>query len=162
MSVTLIDWRELDDDQREAVRALALPPDQEPFAGSMAEALAVCMDADPAAVRGYAIYAAAAPVGFFILKAPPATPHWADGDAVTLHAFRIDARQQGRGYARAALAALAERARRDWPAAQQLMLAVNARNLAALGLYLACSWRDTGRQNPGPIGPQHLLDYPLA
>ncbi|MDN0074795.1 GNAT family N-acetyltransferase [Crenobacter sp. SG2303] len=128
----------------------------------MAEALAVCADADPTVVRGYAVCSAATPVGFFILKAAPATPHWADDDTVTLHAFRIDERQQGRGYARAALAALAERARRDWPAARQLMLAVNTRNLAALGLYLACGWCDTGGQNPGPIGPQHLLAYPLA
>ncbi|MCW3480069.1 GNAT family N-acetyltransferase [Neisseriaceae bacterium JH1-16] len=161
MSVALREWRQLDNEQREAVRALALPPEQEPFAGSMAEAIAVCGHADPAALRGYAVYHAATPVGFFILKAAPATPDWADDGTVTLHAFRIDARQQGRGHARAALATLAELARRDWPATRQLMLSVNMRNLAALGLYLACGWRDTGRQIPGPIGPQHLLDYPL-
>jgi len=162
MNLALREWRQLGDEQREAVRALALPPEQEPFAGSMAEAIGVCEQADAAKVRGYAIYVAATPVGFFILKAHPATPDWAGDDTVTLHAFRIDARQQGKGYARAALAALAEQARRDWPASQRLMLAVNARNHAAIGLYLACGWRDTGRLNPGPIGPQHLLDYPIA
>lgn len=149
--------------QLPALMHLELPPEQEPFAGDMAAwAQALTQRHAEGSGHGVAIVDGATVVGAFMLCRPPASPPWLnEGNALTLHAFRVDPAQQGRGHALAALAALPAYVRRHWPDTRALMLGVNARNVAAQRLYFKAGWQDTGRRHPGPIGEQLLLRLPL-
>src|SRR5690349_24663910 len=85
-------------DLRERLLGLAARPEQEAFAGRLAETLPAA-EADPHRTP-VAILADGEPAGFFVLHRGPAAgvlaPHARD---VLLRAFLVDARFQGRGIA---------------------------------------------------------------
>lgn len=155
--VTLVDWQDLAADGRAAVAALEISQRQADYAGTVAKAIDDVDAACPRHLRGFAVVAAGAVVGFLILKRPPAAPDWAGADTVTLHALMIDRRFQGAGLGRAALAAAIDTARRIWPDARRLALSVDAGNTAALSLYRAVGMRDSGPVHRGRIGLEHRL-----
>lgn len=127
--------------------------------------------ADPAAVMPedgidtFAVEHAVEVVGMFRLdRAFSVRPghEFADTSDLGLRAVLIGAQYQGRGFARALLAALPAMARETYPDKRRLVLTVNLRNTAAKSAYLKAGWQDDGGLYlGGDAGPQHVLTLPL-
>src|SRR5579884_37846 len=83
-------------------------------------------------------------VGFVELAYAPGS-----ADEYWVFHFFIDARFQGRGYARAALARLVELVAREHPEARALQLVVHPENTAAQRLYTSTGFRPTGAEHWG-------------
>ncbi|WP_338001282.1 GNAT family N-acetyltransferase [Pseudomonas brassicae] len=108
-------------------------------------------------MQGLALLADAVPQAFMLLKCGAYLPPWARADAATLHALMVDWRQQGRGLGRCCLEQLPERVREAWPQIGCLQLSVDADNQAALGLYRAAGWVDTGQGYKGRTGYERQM-----
>ncbi|MCK1507962.1 GNAT family N-acetyltransferase [Bradyrhizobium sp. 18] len=101
-------------------------------------------------------------IGFFVLREKGALPEWAPPDVITLHSLRVGRAYQGNGYGKAAIRLAVQWILRNRPHVSYLMLGVNARNVAARGVYLKSGFRDTGASHWGPIGPQNILEYGIG
>ncbi|TPJ52426.1 GNAT family N-acetyltransferase [Mesorhizobium sp. B2-6-4] len=146
--------------ERAAIKKLVLDPGQEQFAGSV-DAVFDGLQASryPDQEHAFAIVVSKKTVGFFILREKQALPGWAPRGAVTLHSFRISSACQGKGFGRAGVDLAISWVRRNRPDVEQLMLAVNARNVPAKSLYLKAGFVDTGSIFRGAIGDQHILTF---
>ena len=139
---------------REAVLRLAPHPEQEPFSGRADQTLPLA-ERDPRR-RAFALVEDGRPVGFLVLDETPseALPS-AD---LLLRGFLVDAAEQGRGVAGRMLAELPRVVAEHVPHARTVVLTVNARNPAALQVYLRAGFVDTGEPYlGGSAGPQHVL-----
>ena len=143
---------------RERLLALAPRPDQERFAGRLAETLPAA-EADPERTP-VAILADEEPVGFFVLhRGPGAAVLAPEGRDVLLRAFLVDARFQGRGIATRALAALPDFVAAHLPGIHRIVLSVNVRNPVAIRTYQRAGFADTGAlYHGGASGPQHVYE----
>jgi RimJ/RimL family protein N-acetyltransferase len=145
-------------DLREALLRLAPPPEQERFAGRLADTLPAA-EVDPERMP-VAILADRAPVGFFVLHRGPAAGVLApERRDVLLRAFLVDAASQGRGIATRALAALPDFVARHLPGVRRIVLSVNVRNPVAIRTYRRAGFADTGDlYHGGAAGPQHVFE----
>ena len=103
-------------------------------------------------------------VGFFVLHAGEGIADFFQDyfGAVLLRAFLMDHASQGQGFAKAAMALLPEFVRVHYPEAQQIVLAVNERNLPAAQLYSRAGFQDHGLRRTGSKGNQLILQYELS
>ncbi len=90
-------------------------------------------------VAPFGIYADDQIVGFFVLVHEPGRT-----DRCWINHFFIDSRQQRRGYGYAALQAIVDMLRTQYPQCRSVNLTVNPRNLAAQQLYQRFGFADTG------------------
>jgi GNAT superfamily N-acetyltransferase len=81
--------------------------------------------------------------------------------ALLLRTFSTDARYQGRGYAKQVLQLLPVFVQEHFPKANELVLAVNQRNLPAQKLYERSGFCYTNRHVAGPAGEQLVMSLPL-
>jgi RimJ/RimL family protein N-acetyltransferase len=113
----------------------------------------------------FAVEQAGQVVGMFRLDRAFSFRHghdFADMTDLGLRAVLIGAQYQGRGLARAMLAALPAMACETYPDKRRLVLTVNLRNTAARSAYLKADWQDDGGLYlGGDAGPQHVLTLPL-
>jgi RimJ/RimL family protein N-acetyltransferase len=156
LSVTLIPLTQAD---RERVAHLRVHPDQQRFAGSVAEAF----DAPQPDVDFHAILSEGIPVGFFkIDRSYPAAHGFAEAGDLGLRAVIVDMAAQGKGIGTAAMRALPAYLRDLYPEARRLWLTVNLQNPAAIASYRKGGFHDTGAIWPhGSAGPQHIMRLPL-
>ena len=157
MSTRLVDYDQLDTEQRRQLDELTVRPEQIKYSGDIHGALYTLASAASPGVKGFALLDGQRPVAFLLLKRPPFLPPWADEKAVTLHALMVHSALQGRGYGRACLAALPALVRQLWPRVRQLMLSVDADNQAAMHLYLSGGWIDCGTAYRGRVGYERRL-----
>jgi RimJ/RimL family protein N-acetyltransferase len=145
-------------DLREPLLRLAPRPDQERFAGRLAETLPAA-ESDPERTP-VAILADGEPAGFFVLHRGPAAGILApEPRDVLLRAFLVDARFQGRGIATRALAALPDFVAAHLPGIHRIVLSVNVRNPVAIRTYQRAGFADTGALYHGGVsGPQHVFE----
>lgn len=107
----------------------------------------------------YAIYAggdgesAETMVGFVELAYEPGS-----ADEYWVFHFFIDARFQGHGYGRVAIARLIELVAREHPEARSLQLVVHPENTAAQRLYMSAGFRPTGAERWGEPAYRLALD----
>ncbi len=144
---------------RERLLGLAPRPDQERFAGRLAETLPAA-EADPDRWPG-AILLGGTPVGFFVLHRGPgaAIEPGLEHRDVLLRTFLVDAAAQGRGVATRALAALPDFVAEHLPGARRVVLTVNVRNPVAIRTYARAGFADTGAlYHGGTAGPQHVFE----
>ena len=104
MTVADVQLRAITDEDREAVCALRVHPDQERFVATVPESLRDAAAAPEEHPWYRAVYCAGEPVGFVMLAEPPGGP-------CTLWRLLVDERHQGRGIGRAVLARVADRVR---------------------------------------------------
>lgn len=149
-------------DYREALMKFHLPWEQAEFTGLPAETLDDALREEGKYPVVIIVEDEAA--GFFILHSGPAiasfyTP-WRD--AVLLRAFLVNYSFQGQGIAKAALALLPGFVCMHIPAAREIVLAVNERNIPAARLYTKAGFKDNGLRRTGGKGLQQILQYGLG
>lgn len=135
--------RVIDDQNREAVTALRVRPDQEKFVDGVAESLRAAAATPAARPWVRAVYAGDVPVGF-LMAAEAAEP----GNGVVpwpyyLWRLLIDARHQGQGYGRAALDLLVTHLR-ERSDADVLMTSIVPGAGSPYGFYVRYGFRPTG------------------
>ncbi len=142
----------------EGLRRFKLPKEQAQFTAMPAEMLEESPGRFPVV-----ILAGGEPVGFFVLHASDRVKDYTDNrKALLLTAFSIDHSMQGRGYAKEALELLAEFVHRELPGRDEVVLAVNGKNIAAQRLYVKTGFKDTGRRRTGSLGEQWILSLALT
>jgi len=158
METRLVPYETLNLVQKQQLDTLQVHPEQLAYSGDIYCALnSLLVNPSPNAIKGFALLADDVPVAFLLLKRPPCLPHWADEHSATLHALQVDRHQQGRGFGKACLQALPAAALQAWPQIKALELSVDAQNVAAMGLYLAAGWVDSGEAYKGRIGHERRL-----
>jgi len=108
----------------------------------------------------FVIYDSCLAVGFFTLKpsCSDVIEQLRSDKRVTLQSFMIDARHQGKGYAKKALAQLPQLAKQFFPGVASIGLSVNCRNRHAYQLYERNGFLDIGELYcGGSAGPQHIM-----
>ncbi|HEY9234775.1 MULTISPECIES: GNAT family N-acetyltransferase [Phenylobacterium] len=165
-TIQAADWKlePISGADRELVEAIALPPEQEAFAGSLDEVFGRLNE--PGAVgleQGFAVIEPNGEVvGFFVLREGLRRPAWAPPGTVSLHNFRVRPGFQGKGVGRRCISLLEEWFARERPVQPQLMLAVNSRNTAAINAYRKIGFVDTGQRHEEGMGPQYIFAKPLV
>lgn len=102
------------------------------------------------------------PVGFFVLHATDRVKEYSSNpQAMLLTALSIDHQQQGKGYAKMAMFALADFVKQEFKECNEVVLVVNHKNIAAQNLYIKVGFVDHGVRRMGPIGEQIVLNLPL-
>ncbi|WP_421384735.1 GNAT family N-acetyltransferase [Bacillus salacetis] len=101
-------------------------------------------------------------VGFFVLHQGEAIRDYTTNpNALLLRAFSINQIHQGKGYAKEAMKLLSDFIRKHFPGTDEVVLAVNERNIAARTLYLRTGFEDQGNKLMGRKGWQSILTYSL-
>ncbi|MBP1043841.1 GNAT family N-acetyltransferase [Vagococcus sp. BWB3-3] len=96
-------------------------------------------------------------VGFFCLNGYPATKEFTDNPkSLLLRALSIDERYRGKGFGKGGMEALAGFLSLEFPQCDEIVLAVNHKNIPAQSLYLELGFEDTGRRLNGPLGEQFV------
>jgi Acetyltransferases len=160
------DWRlePISGADRDLVEAIALPPEQEAFAGSLDEVFGRLNEPDAVGLeQGFAVVEPSGEVvGFFVLREGLRRPAWAPPGTVSLHNFRVRPGFQGKGVGRRCISLLEDWFARERPVQPQLMLAVNARNTGAIEAYRKIGFVDTGQRHEEGMGPQYIFAKPLV
>lgn len=139
MAVTL---REITDENREAVLALRVPPEQERFVGTVRDALELAVEYPHAKPWYRAVYASEEPVGFVMVSwnVAPQPPDifgpW------FLWKLLIDERHQGHGYARDVVRQVAELVRAE--GATELLTSYVPEDGGPAGFYERVGFVPTG------------------
>lgn len=147
---------------KESLLAFQLPAEQEAFTGLPLDTLEPALnDTDKFAV---VIVDREEAVGFFILHTGEAIADFYSeySGAMLLRAFLINYSSQGKGYAKAALSLLPEFMRSYFPAIDEVVLAVNEKNIAADRLYSQAGFEDHGLRRMGKKGMQKILQYSVV
>lgn len=99
------------------------------------------------------------PVGFFLLHATDRVKDYSDNpQAMLLTALSINQVKQGKGYAKQAMLLLRKFVADEFPDCNEIVLAVNHKNIAAQKLYLKVGFQDTGIRKMGIIGEQYIMN----
>ena len=102
------------------------------------------------------------PVGFFLLHQTERVKEYSDkANAMLLTALSVNYAKQGKGYAKQAMFLLRDFVKSEFPDCDEIVLAVNHKNIPAQRLYAAVNFTDTGRRKNGPIGEQFILNLLL-
>lgn len=103
-------------------------------------------------------------VGFFLIDTTYSQDYaFCQGEALGLRAYFIGKQHQGKGYGKAAMAALATYLNQRYAQAKQIYLTVNCKNPSAYQCYIAAGFEDTETlYYGGAAGPQHVLRLALA
>ncbi|MGE7881627.1 GNAT family N-acetyltransferase [Bacillus sp. NPDC094077] len=98
------------------------------------------------------------PVGLFTLQTGDRVQEFTENeDALLLTSFSINHDKQRRGYAKKSLALLQEFVKRYFPMKNEVVLAVNEKNIPAQNLYKKVGFQDKGFRRMGPIGQQIIM-----
>lgn len=102
------------------------------------------------------------PVGIFSLQSGSRVQKYTTKEnSLLLTSFSINYTEQGKGYAKRALQLLSNYVDLHFPNIEEIVLAVNERNIPAQKLYITVGFEDRGDRRMGPIGPQLVLYLPL-
>ncbi|MEI4620224.1 GNAT family N-acetyltransferase [Bacillus pfraonensis] len=102
------------------------------------------------------------PVGVFALQSGARVAEYTDNpNALLLISFSINYEKQGKGYAQKGLALLHDFVASYFSDKNEIVLAVNERNIPAQKLYFKVGFEDRGQRRMGPIGRQLILYLPL-
>lgn len=102
-------------------------------------------------------------VGFFLLHRTERVKEFSGNPkAILLTAFSINHKKQGNGYAKDGLRALPKFISEQFPGCDEIVLAVNHKNIPAQSLYRKVGFIDTGIRRKGPIGEQLIMQFMLT
>jgi RimJ/RimL family protein N-acetyltransferase len=139
----------------ESLEEFELPKEQEQFTALPTEMLEVTDERHP-----IVILTNNEPVGFFVLHSSNRVKEYTDNpNAMLLTALSINHSQQGRGYAKEGMKQIKVFVNQEFPECNEIVLAVNKKNIAARKLYEKVGYIDTGRRRMGKIGEQLILSF---
>ena len=99
------------------------------------------------------------PIGFFILHSTDRVKDYSDNpNAILLTSLSIDQVKQGKSLAKNAMLLLSKFVLNEFPNCNEIVLAVNHKNIAAQHLYKKVGFQDTGKRRFGPIGEQFIMN----
>ncbi|HDR7794732.1 TPA: GNAT family N-acetyltransferase [Bacillus luti] len=102
------------------------------------------------------------PVGIFALQTGDRVQEFTENqNALLLTSFSINYNNQRQGYAKKSLALLQEFVQRYFPIKNEVVLAVNEKNIPAQKLYEKVGFQDKGLRRMGPIGQQIIMHLPI-
>ncbi|MFD1851285.1 GNAT family N-acetyltransferase [Oceanobacillus bengalensis] len=102
------------------------------------------------------------PIGFFLLHSTERVKEYSDNsNAMLLTSLSVNQTKQGKGYAKQAMFLLSDFVKSEFPNCNEIVLAVNYKNIPAQRLYSKIGYRDTGRRKMGPIGEQFIMSLLL-
>ncbi|CAH0347069.1 GNAT family N-acetyltransferase [Bacillus sp. CECT 9360] len=139
----------------ELLKTFKLPEDQEQFTALplTIEMLEITHVRHPIVILSENV-----PVGFFVLHSSARVKEYTDNpNAMLLTALSINHTQQGKGYAKKGMELLKSFVNQEFPECNEIVLAVNKRNIPAQKLYERVGYEDTGRRKVGKIGEQLIL-----
>lgn len=157
----MTDYRDLTPTQRCQLLDIELAPEQQRYAGDAASALYRLMRTGNDERRGLVLLLEDVPRALLLLERGAFLPRWAAPEAALISALQVDRRFQGQGLGRYCLQSVAVQVRERWPQVRCLQLSVDPDNHAALGLYLACGWVDSGTGHRAAIGFERCLSLQL-
>ena len=103
------------------------------------------------------------PVGVFILQTGDRVQEFTENkDAILLTSFSVNHNKQKKGYAKKSLALLQDFVKYYYPIKNEVILAVNEKNIPAQKLYEKVGFQDKGYRRMGPIGQQLILHLPIT
>ncbi|MFC7370602.1 GNAT family N-acetyltransferase [Fictibacillus iocasae] len=141
----------------EKLQRFHLPPEQLPFTAHPS-----LMLESNEKKRPIVITYNSEPVGFFVLHRSERVSEYSQNSrAMLLTAFSINHTEQGKGFALRAMNQLSEFSRKMYPFCNEIVLAVNKRNIPAQRLYEKAGFLDTGRRKTGKIGEQLIMSLIL-
>ncbi|MGC4379357.1 GNAT family N-acetyltransferase [Fictibacillus sp. Mic-4] len=140
-------------DYFESLKAFKLPEEQEQFTAMPTSTLEKAEGKHPVVIVNEN-----KPVGFFVLHSSSRVREYTyNPQAMLLTAFSINHAEQGKGYAKKGLELLRSFISEQFPGCNEVVLAVNKRNIPAQKLYEKVGYQDTGRRKMGRIGEQLIL-----
>ena len=98
---------------------------------------------------------------FDLHKEEGVEPYSDNQNAILVRAFSTDFRKQGKGYAKQALKLLPAFVKKNFPQVDEIVLAVNVKNVAAQELYKKCGFIDHGERRQGTKGELIVMSYSL-
>lgn len=99
------------------------------------------------------------PVGFFLLNSTKKVKEYTDNpNALLLTALSINHSKQGMGFAKKGMSLLKSFVDQEFAEYNEIVLAVNHKNIPAQKLYEKVGFSDTGRRKMGRIGEQFILN----
>jgi len=102
------------------------------------------------------------PVGFFVLHSSERVKEYTDNPkGMLLTAFSINFKHQGKGYAKKGLNQIDSFVKKLFPWCNEIILAVNHKNISAQKLYKKVGFKDTGNRKIGKLGEQYLFSYEI-
>ncbi|KAB2441246.1 GNAT family N-acetyltransferase [Bacillus luti] len=102
------------------------------------------------------------PVGVFALQTGDRVQEFTNNaNALLLTSFSINHNRQRKGYAKKSLLLLAEFVKHYFPIKNEVVLAVNEKNVPAQNLYEKVGFQDKGLRRMGPIGQQIIMHLPI-
>jgi RimJ/RimL family protein N-acetyltransferase len=138
-----------------------LPPDQHQFTGLPREVLDLSIEDNNR--YPIVIINGEEAVGFFVLhQGMDISPFSTNPQAILLRALSINILHQGKGYGKEAMKLVPLFVKRNFPQVNEIVLAVNERNIGAKKMYDSVGFIDQGEKRMGEIGLQYLLHYDLA
>ncbi|WP_438317085.1 GNAT family N-acetyltransferase [Sporosarcina sp. FA9] len=99
------------------------------------------------------------PVGFFLLQSTDRVKEFTDNPrALLLTALSIDNSKQGKGLAKGAMNLIKQFVNQEFSEYDEIILAVNHKNIPAQNLYKRVGFSDTGKRKIGKIGEQFIFN----
>ncbi|WP_106767104.1 GNAT family N-acetyltransferase [Paenibacillus faecalis] len=155
--VDYVEMKMFSDEHLEVLHSFELPEEQEQFTALPSEMLE-----GAEGQHRIVIVSDHEPVGFFLLHSTERVKEYSNNPkAMLLTALSINHVKQGKGYAKQGMLLLSDFVKSEFPNCDEIVLAVNHKNLPAQRLYSRVCFVDTGKRKMGPLGEQFIMKLSL-
>ncbi|UNP78845.1 GNAT family N-acetyltransferase [Bacillus nitratireducens] len=146
---------------KEIIQSFTLPSEQVQFTANPGELLEKAKNDRTKNVVVILDYSGV-PVGVFALQTGDRVQEFTENkDAILLTSFSVNHNKQRKGYAEKSLALLQDFVKNYYPIINEVILAVNEKNIPAQKLYKKVGFQDKGFRRMGPIGQQIIMHLPI-
>lgn len=151
-TVACVELKHYCDNHAEVLLSFTLPKEQEQFT-SLPGAVMEITEGQHRIV----IVSDDEPVGFFLLHSTDRVKEYSENpSAMLLTSFSVNHAKQGNGFAKQGMLLLGNFLKAEFPTCDEIVLAVNHKNIPAQKLYAKVGFTDTGRRRMGPNGEQFI------
>ncbi|WP_057913627.1 GNAT family N-acetyltransferase [Peribacillus muralis] len=139
----------------EWLKAFELPKEQEKFTALPTKMLEITKERHPIVILNHN-----EPVGFFVLHSSDRVKDYTNNPkAMLLTALSINHSHQGRGFAYNGMKKIQSFVNQQFSNCDEIILAVNHKNVPAQKLYEKVGFKDTGTRKIGKIGEQYIYNF---
>ena len=139
------------------LKAFELPKEQEKFTALPTKMLEITKERHPIVILHNN-----EPVGFFVLHSSDRVKDYTNNPkAMLLTALSINHSKQGRGFANKGMRKIQSFVDQQFPEFNEIILAVNHKNVPAQKLYEKVGFKDTGTRKIGRIGEQYIYTFSI-